>query len=54
MAEKRKLLRKEGGIVMSAKILLINGSPRPQNNSSYLLDKAREGVLTVSDGEDKL
>lgn len=39
---------------MSTKILLINGSPRPQNNSSYLLDKAREGVLSVSDVEYKL
>ena len=38
---------------MSVKILLINGSPRPQNNSHYLLEKAREGVQSVSDVEIK-
>lgn len=39
---------------MSAKILLINGSPRPQNNSAYLLEKAKEGVMSVSDVECKV
>lgn len=38
---------------MAVKILLINGSPRVKNNSSYLIEKAKEGVLSVSDVEIK-
>ena len=34
---------------MSPKITLINGSPRKNRNSNFLIDKAIEGIKAISE-----